>query len=92
MMELSISLMQFFMVLFPELSSCQVRVGESVNSLMVPSRAIHPQNGRNGVVLHTEGGDYWTGVEVVSDDGSTAYVIPDNPAVLYEGVPVRLFR
>lgn len=73
------------------LRSCQVRLGENVNSLMVPSRAIYVQNGRKGVVMATEGGEYWAGVEVISDDGSTAYVIPDNPGVLYDGMPVRLF-
>ena len=71
--------------------SCRVQVGESVNTLMVPSRAIYIQNGRKGVVMATEGGEYWTGVEVVSDDGSSAYVIPENSGVLYDGVPVRLF-
>ena len=71
--------------------SCRVRVGESVNTLTVPSRAIYIQNGRKGVVMYTEGGEYWTGVEVVSDDGNAAYVIPENPGVLYDGVPVRLF-
>jgi len=73
------------------LRSCQVRLGENVNSLMVPSRAIYVQNGRKGVVMYTEGGEYWTGVEVISDDGNTAYVVPDNASVLYDGVPVRLF-
>ena len=71
--------------------SCQVQLGESVNTLLVPSRAIFIQNGRKGVVMATEGGEYWTGVEVVSDDGTSAYVIPDNAGVLYDGVPVRLF-
>ncbi|MBR1585020.1 MAG: hypothetical protein IJ662_05720, partial [Clostridia bacterium] len=71
--------------------SCKVQVGESVNTLTVPSRAIYVQNGRKGVVIATEGGQYWTGVEVVSDDGTNAYVIPENPGVLYDGVPVRLF-
>ncbi|MCR4887268.1 MAG: hypothetical protein K5919_10180 [Clostridiales bacterium] len=71
--------------------TCQVQLGESVNTLMVPSRAIFVQNGRKGVVLATEGGEYWTGVETVSDDGTNAYVIPDNAGVLYDGVPVRLF-
>ena len=71
--------------------SCQVQLGESVNTLLVPSRAIFIQNGRKGVVIATEGGEYWTGVEVVSDDGTSAYVIPDNAGVLYDGVPVRLF-
>ena len=73
------------------LRSCQVRLGENVNSLMVPSRAIYVQNGRKGVVMYTEGGEYWTSVEVISDDGTTAYVVPDNAGVLYEGMPVRLF-
>ncbi|MBR6185809.1 MAG: hypothetical protein IKQ41_06050 [Clostridia bacterium] len=73
------------------LRSCQVRIGENVNSLMVPSNAIYVQGGRKGVVIITEGGQYWTGVEVVSDDGNKAYVIPDNAGVLYDGVPVRLF-
>ena len=71
--------------------SCKVRVGESVNTLMVPSRAIYIQNGRKGVVMATEGGEYWTAVEVVSDDGTSAYVIPENAGVLYEGAPIRLF-
>lgn len=71
--------------------SCKVQVGESVNTLMVPSRAIYIQNGRKGVVMDTEGGQYWTAVEVVSDDGASAYVIPENPGVLRDGVRVRLF-
>ena len=71
--------------------SCRVQVGESVNTLQVPSRAIYVQNGRKGVVMATEGGEYWTGVEVVSDDGSVAYIVPESPGVLFDGVPVRLF-
>ncbi|MBQ2978150.1 MAG: hypothetical protein IJE17_11745 [Clostridia bacterium] len=71
--------------------SCKVQLGESVNTLMVPSRAIYIQEGRKGVVMTTEGGEYWTGVEVISDDGTVAYVIPENPGVLYEGIRVRLF-
>ena len=71
--------------------SCKVQLGDNVNSLSVPSRAIFQQNGRKGVVMSTQGGEYWTGVEVISDDGQTAYIIPENPGVLYEGVRVRLF-
>lgn len=73
------------------LRSCQVQLGENVSTLQVPSRAIYVQNGRKGVVMYTEGGEYWTGVEVVSDDGNYAYVIPDKAGVLYDGIPVRLF-
>lgn len=71
--------------------SCKVQLGENVNSLAVPSRAIYLREGRKGVVMTTEGGEYWTGVEVISDDGQTAYIIPENPGVLYKGVRVRLF-
>ena len=73
------------------LRSCQVRLGENVNSLMVPTRAIYVQNGRKGVVMSTEGVEYWTGVEVIATEGDITYVIPDNAGVLYEGMPVRLF-
>ena len=75
------------------LRQCQVRLNENVSSLMVPARAIYVQNGRKGIVMETEGGEYWTGVEVISisDDGASAYVIPDKPEVVYEGVMVRLF-
>ena len=71
--------------------SCRVQLGESVESLMVPSRAIYLREGRKGVVMSTDGGEYWTGVEVVSDNGQEAYIIPDNAGVLYEGLRVRLF-
>ena len=71
--------------------SCQVQLHNNVATLTVPSRAIFIQNGRKGVVMVTEGGQYWTPVEVISDDGGTAYIIPDNTGVLYDGVVVRLF-
>ena len=71
--------------------SCRMQLGESVESLMVPSRAIYLQEGRKGVVIDTEGGEYWMGVEVTHDDGQDAYIIPDNPGMLYEGLRVRLF-
>lgn len=75
------------------LRQCQVRLSEDVSSLMVPARAIYVQNGRKGIVMETAGGEYWTGVEVISisDDDAFAYVVPDKPEVVYEGVRVRLF-
>ena len=36
-------------------------------------------------MLHT------TAVEVVSDDGTTAHIVPENSGILYPGVPVLLF-
>ncbi|MBR0407738.1 MAG: hypothetical protein IJI53_06855 [Clostridia bacterium] len=75
------------------LRQCQIRLNENMSSLTVPANAIYVQNGRKGVVISTEGGEYWTGVEElsISDDGAYAYVIPDKPEVVYEGVRVRLF-
>ena len=75
------------------LRRCQVRLSENVYSLTVPANAVYVQNGRKGIVMSTEGGEYWTGVEVISysDDGQYAYVVPDKPEVVYEGVVVRLF-
>lgn len=71
--------------------SCQVQLGENVNTLMVPSRAILVQNGRKGVVISIGGSEYFAAVEVISDDGQQACVIPENLGVIYEGVRVRLF-
>ncbi len=73
------------------LRDCEVQLGESVNSLTVPSRALYNQNGRIGVVMDTDGGQYWTPVTVVSTEGALAHVIPENAGVLYEGVRVLLF-
>ena len=66
-------------------------IGESVDSLTVPSKALYTKQGRVGVVIATESGEYWTAVTVVADDGTMAHVIPENPGVLYEGIPVLLF-
>ena len=71
--------------------SCSVMIGESVDSLMVPHRALYTRQGRIGVVIATESGEYWTAVEVVSDDGTTAHIVPENSGILYPGVPVLLF-
>ncbi len=70
---------------------CSVAVGESVDSLTVPRRALYTRQGRIGVVMATESGDYWTQVQVLSIDGDVAHIVPANPGVLYEGVPVLLF-
>ncbi len=71
--------------------NCTVMIGESVDSLTVPSRALYVRQGRTGVVIATESGEFWTAVTVVADDGVTAHVIPENSGVLYEGIPVLLF-
>ena len=71
--------------------TCSVQLGESVDTLTVPARAIHSQNGKTGVVMATEGGSYWTPVSVIATEGDDAHIIPENAGVLYEGIPVLLF-
>ena len=71
--------------------SCSVQLGESVDSLTVPARALLTKDGRTGVVMSTEMGEYWTGVTVISVEGDVAHIIPEHAGVLYEGVPVLLF-
>ena len=71
--------------------TCTVMIGESVDSLTVPSRALYTRQGRTGVVIATEAGEFWTAVTVVANDGTMAHLIPENPGVLYEGIPVLLF-
>lgn len=72
--------------------SCNVTLGENVTSLRVPLDAIYIRDGRKGVVMSTSSGEYWTGVEVISQDSENAFIVPEYPAVLYEGVRVRLFN
>ncbi len=72
--------------------TCSILVGDSVDSLTVPAKALYSRQGRIGVVMATEGGEYWTQVEVLSVDGDEAHIVPSNPAVLYEGVPVLVFN
>ena len=71
--------------------TCSVQLGESVDTLTVPARAIHSQNGKTGVVMATESGAYWTPVSVIATEGEYAHIIPENAGVLYEGIPVLLF-
>ena len=72
--------------------SCQVQLGENVDSLTVPSRALYSQMGQTGVVIVDEyGNNYFTQVTVISTQGDVTHIIPKNTGVLYEGMLVKLF-
>ena len=72
--------------------SCQVQLGENVDSLTVPTRALYTQMGQTGVVLVDEyGNNYFTQVTVISTQGDITHIIPKNSGVLYEGMLVKLF-
>ena len=72
--------------------SCQVQLGENVDSLTVPTRALYTQMGQTGVVIVDEyGNNYFTQVTVISTQGDITHIVPKNPGVLYEGMLVKLF-
>ena len=72
--------------------SCQVQLGENVDSLTVPTRALYSQMGQIGVVIVDEmGNNYWTPVTVISTEGDKTHIIPNNAGYLYEGMVVKLF-
>ena len=72
--------------------SCQVQLGENVDSLTVPTRALYSQMGQTGVVIVDEyGNNYFTQVTVISTQGDVTHIIPKNTGVLYEGMLVKLF-
>ena len=72
--------------------SCQVQLGENVDSLTVPTRALYNQMGQTGVVIVDElGNNYFTQVTVVSTQGDVTHIIPKNSGLLYEGMLVKLF-
>ena len=51
------------------------------------TKTMYPVTG----IMATEAGEFWTAVTVVANDGTMAHIIPENPGVLYEGIPVLLF-
>ncbi len=72
--------------------SCQVQLGENVDSLTVPTRALYTQMGQTGVVIVDEyGNNYFTQVTVISTQGDVTHVIPKNSSLLVEGMLVKLF-
>ena len=69
-----------------------MQLGENVDSLTVPTRALYTQMGQTGVVLVDEyGNNYFTQVTVISTQGDITHIIPKNSGVLYEGMLVKLF-
>ena len=72
--------------------SCRVQLGENVDSLTIPTRALYNQMGQTGVVIVDEAGNnYFTPVTVISTQGDITHIIPKNSGYLYEGMTVKLF-
>lgn len=73
--------------------SCRVRLGESVDTLTVPSAAIYEQQGQRGIVIYSAemNGPCFVPCTILSDDGTNAYIIPSYQGVVHEGMQVYLY-
>ena len=73
--------------------SCQVHLGESVDTLSVPEEALYEQEGLIGVVIYSAdmSGEYFVPVSVISRTGGYAHIVPSISGVLKENMPVRLW-
>ncbi len=71
--------------------TCQAELGEYVQSLMVPSRAIYTYEGATGVVVLDGTNRLFIPVNVLLQDGDNVYVSALQQGLLYEGQTVALF-
>jgi len=73
--------------------TCQAEIGEKVNSMKVPNRAIYRHsNGMDGVVVvNADGSQVFVAANVITTDGEYTYIDPIQQGLLYVGQTVRLF-
>ena len=71
--------------------SCTAELGDYVQMLRVPSRALYTQNDMTGVVVLDGSNRVFVPVEVSQQDGGYAYITAVQQGLLYEGQTVVLF-
>lgn len=71
--------------------TCTAKLGEYVDCLKVPQKALYEKNGTPGVVLVTEENQVFVSVKVLSQGGGQAYITPVQTGTLSQGQTVRLF-
>lgn len=73
--------------------TCQAEIGEKVNSMKVPNRAIYRHsNGMDGVVVvNADGSQVFVAARTITNDGQYTYIEPIQQGLLYVGQTVRLF-
>lgn len=71
--------------------TCQAELGDYVQSLMVPSRAILTQDEMTGVVVLDGQNQLFIPVNILLRDGDNVYISAIQQGLLYEGQTVRLF-
>ena len=71
--------------------TCQAELGENVQSLMVPARALYTQDNTLGVVIVDGSNKLFIPVSVLLRDGDQVYITAIQQGLLYEGQTVILF-
>lgn len=71
--------------------TCQAELGDYVQSLMVPSRAIHVQDEMTGVVVVDGTNGLFIPVNILLRDGDDVYISAIQQGLLSEGMTVMLF-
>ncbi|MBO7663984.1 MAG: hypothetical protein J6U01_11515 [Clostridia bacterium] len=71
--------------------TCTGVLGDSVSSLMVPSRALYYQDNMPGIVLSENGYEWFIPVNVLDRQGDYIFISAIQQGVLSEGMTVRLF-
>lgn len=71
--------------------TCTGEVGDYVQSLMVPNRAIYVQDNMNGVVVLDGQNKLFIPVNILHQSGNETYIAPIQQGLLYEGQTILLF-
>lgn len=76
-------------VLYPR--SCYVKLGERVDVLCIPAKALYEQQGTTGFIIVDERGMSWfEECQLVSQDRDMVYVIPKDKNLEWDGTLVKL--
>lgn len=71
--------------------TCTAQLGEYVDCLKVPQKAMYEKNGQPGVVLVTSENQVFVPVKLLRQQGGYAYISPVQTGTLTRGQSVRLF-
>jgi len=71
--------------------TCTAQLGEYVDCLKVPLKAMYEKNGQSGVVLVTSENQVFVPVKLLRQEGGYAYISPVQTGTLTRGQSVRLF-
>lgn len=71
--------------------ACQATLGDYMETLKVPSKAIYRQDGMTGVVVASGGSQVFVPVQVIYNAGNSVYISPVTKDLLYPGMTVLMF-